>query len=356
MKKFDILLLDNYIEQGLLSKQKHPEYPLWIYNYTPECVFSQKWDDITMQCRGLILDHEGNVVAIPFRKFFNYNEPNAVIPEGIPMILKKMDGSLIIATVWEDKLIVATRGSFVSIQAIMAKDLLENKYKELKNKYKEITKLIMIYSGDTWLFELIGPSNQIVVSYPEDKLVLLACINNELGTELNLSTYRTFWNIVEEYPATWDNNTIQYLKSLNIPNEEGFVLKWNNNYRLKVKFDDYLALHRIVTRLSKKMVLEWIAEGKRSDELMKKVPEEFGEWIRDITKEAYSRYVEIFALCTNFVISSKYKETSRKEIALLTIKQFPMFQAIIFNIIDNKNKETVKNIWKIVKKEMLKEK
>ena len=32
------------------------------------------WDEITLQCRGLVTDNEGNVVARPFKKFFNIEE------------------------------------------------------------------------------------------------------------------------------------------------------------------------------------------------------------------------------------------------------------------------------------------
>ncbi len=32
------------------------------------------WDDITLNCRGLILDNEGRVIAKSFQKFFNMEE------------------------------------------------------------------------------------------------------------------------------------------------------------------------------------------------------------------------------------------------------------------------------------------
>jgi len=46
-----------YIEKKLVSEQVHPEAPnLHIFNYTQACQFSQSWDDVTRQCRGLIMD------------------------------------------------------------------------------------------------------------------------------------------------------------------------------------------------------------------------------------------------------------------------------------------------------------
>ena len=66
--------LNKYYEQGLLYKQVHPILPLTIWNYTEKVQYESLWDDITLQCRGLVTDTEGNIVARPFRKFFNMEE------------------------------------------------------------------------------------------------------------------------------------------------------------------------------------------------------------------------------------------------------------------------------------------
>jgi RNA ligase len=60
---FDIDILNDYIEKGLVVKNDHPTLPLSIYNYSRTTQYEGKWDNITKSCRGLILDREGNVVA-----------------------------------------------------------------------------------------------------------------------------------------------------------------------------------------------------------------------------------------------------------------------------------------------------
>jgi RNA ligase len=73
--------LNKYYEDGLLYKQVHPTLPLTIWNYSESVQYEKKWDEITLSCRGLVTDNDGNVVARPFSKFFNYEE---LTPEQIP--------------------------------------------------------------------------------------------------------------------------------------------------------------------------------------------------------------------------------------------------------------------------------
>ena len=72
----DYSILKKYIEEGLISEQIHPEDAnIRIYNYTPIVQFDKKWDDITMKCRGLIMNIQtGEILSNPFPKFFNWEE------------------------------------------------------------------------------------------------------------------------------------------------------------------------------------------------------------------------------------------------------------------------------------------
>ena len=79
--KYNLKVLEEYIDKGLVVKQNHPTLPLSIYNYSRTTQYDGMWDDITLNCRGLVLDNEGNVIAKPFPKFFNYEEHK---PEDIP--------------------------------------------------------------------------------------------------------------------------------------------------------------------------------------------------------------------------------------------------------------------------------
>lgn len=133
------------IEQGYLLVNEHPTLPLRIYNYSRKTQFEKYWNDYTLMARGLILDYDYNVVAMPFKKFFNYEEHKT---DDIPKnekyeIYDKMDGSLGILFYYADEWHIATRGSFVSDQAIKAKELLKKYPIDVLNK------------KNTYLFEII---------------------------------------------------------------------------------------------------------------------------------------------------------------------------------------------------------
>lgn len=119
------------VDAGLVSCRKHPTDELWILNYTPECQFSKSWSDVTLRCRGLIVDAEGTVVARPFRKFFNLSEHDSPelpdVPYGSPFTAyEKMDGSLGVIFHYNNKWQIATRGSFESEQAKEGQKMLDD--------------------------------------------------------------------------------------------------------------------------------------------------------------------------------------------------------------------------------------
>lgn len=135
-------ILNEYFEGGLLYKQVHPTLPLTIWNYSETVQYNSEWDDILLMCRGLVTDNEGNIVARPFKKFFNI-EQNKHTPTNNFEVYDKMDGSLIILFNYKGEWIFCTRGSFTSDQAIKAKELSVNYPLEVLDK------------NNTYLFEII---------------------------------------------------------------------------------------------------------------------------------------------------------------------------------------------------------
>jgi len=52
-------LLDEALADGLVRRQRHPELPLTIYNYTERAVYEREWNTASRSCRGLIANDEG---------------------------------------------------------------------------------------------------------------------------------------------------------------------------------------------------------------------------------------------------------------------------------------------------------
>ena len=123
-------LLKEMISKNYVRVNKHPQHDLYIYNYTQNAQFERIWNEVTLACRGLILDKNENVVARPFPKFFNLGElENQVLPESTFEVYDKMDGSMGILY-WVDEVpFMASRGSFSSIQSDKANEMLHGKYR-----------------------------------------------------------------------------------------------------------------------------------------------------------------------------------------------------------------------------------
>ena len=117
-------ILNKYYEEGLVYKQVHPTLPLTIWNYNEKVQYEGKWDEITIQTRGLVTDNEGNVVARPFKKFFNIEE-NKHTPTEEFDVFEKMDGSLGILFNYNGEWVMSTRGSFTSEQSVKGFELLK---------------------------------------------------------------------------------------------------------------------------------------------------------------------------------------------------------------------------------------
>ena len=163
------------IDLGFVIKNKHPTEELYIYNYTQKAQFDRVWNEITLTCRGLILDENYKIIARPFAKFFNLGEyENQEIRNLKFDVFEKIDGSLGILYFHKNEAFMASRGSFNSDQSIKANELLNSKYSDCLEKLDQ-TK--------TYLFEIIYPENRIVLDYgSEEFLVFFTQSKNSSGT------------------------------------------------------------------------------------------------------------------------------------------------------------------------------
>ncbi|MFI5139348.1 MAG: T4 RnlA family RNA ligase [Sphingobacteriales bacterium] len=328
------ILLQQMIDERLVSVQKHPGAGLFIYNYTNKAQYGRVWNEITLQARGLILDAELKIVARPFKKFFNLEEhPADEIPDEPFETFEKIDGSLGILYWLDDKPNIATRGSFISDQALRATKTLNERYAHTFGKLER---------NVTYLFEIIYPENRIVVDYGDtDDLILLGVIANNTGVDLPLPDIG--FPIVKKYDGV---NDLKQIKALEEENKEGFVIKFKSGLRVKVKFTEYLRLHRLVTGVSNVVIWEHLAEGRSFEDLLEKVPDEFYEWVKKTSGELQSQYDDILAACKNsFKQLNPDSHRDRKEIALYF--QTQKYPAVLFAMLDGKPYDKI--IWKMLR-------
>jgi len=288
LEKIDWTVLNQYIDNGLIVANKHPEYKLWILNYSPKAQSKKFWDEYTMSCRGMVIDDSGKILARPFQKFKNYQEHDpSEIDMSMPYeVFEKMDGSLIIVFYYELRMewIVASRGSFISEQSIEGKKMIGLKTEKLN-------------TNCTYLFEILYPENRIVVDYGDRReLVLLANIITKTGEELPynelVTLYSNYFAIVKKYDINCLENLSQ-LRDEEEDNREGFVIRFANGFRVKVKFSEYVRLHGILTNVSNLTVWEHMRDNYEFDELLDRVPDEFYDWLKRTANKLQSEFNEI---------------------------------------------------------------
>jgi hypothetical protein len=358
----DIATLNTYFENGLLSKQSHPSLPLTIWNYTDKVQYDGVWDDVTLQCRGLITENvTGSVLVRPFNKFFNYEElvGKGFIPSkgDYVYIQDKMDGSLGILFNYDDEWVMATRGSFTSEQAIKGLEIVKSMY-FLDSWLKEYA----------YLVEIIYPENRIVVDYKgKEKVVFLSVVLNEGwkwkptdDTELHWTTATMILSsngvkksdiVKTEQHFNFSDELYQSLKEKNEKNKEGFVLRFQpGNFRMKIKFEDYVALHKIMTNVSTTSVWEVLSSGESMDNLLKGVPDEFYNKIKEYETELLNEFSALKSEYENHFESIKRLGT-RKLFAQFATTGFK-HPSLLFGLLDGK--DIGPTIWRIIKPEFRK--
>ena len=344
--KYNLSDISDYLEGDYVIAQRHPTLPLLIYNYSRITQFSGIWDDITLNCRGLVLDLEGNVIAKPFPKFFNYEEHTAEgsklppIPNENFEVYEKMDGSLGIIFHYEGEWLIATRGSFTSEQAIKGKEMLDK------------LPLDVLDTNNTYLAEIIYPENRIVVDYGTDeKLVLLGAYNNETGEEVKIEAM-SGWEVVKMY-KTWGEDW-KTLKNEISKDNEGYVIRFSSGMRMKIKGDEYVRLHRILTNFSTKDIWELLKNGEDLGAFLERVPDEFDDWVKRTAMNLRYSFHSIDERAGKYHDGFRYgkfndrdPEPTKKEFAEY-VKQFPTeLAAVMFKMWDKRPYDYI--IWNMIK-------
>lgn len=346
-----------YVDNGLITERAHPSNPdLRIFNYTARCQYEQKWDDVTMQCRGLIMDvSKDEIIARPFPKFFNLEEmyPTALIDivadnDDEPIVINKLDGSLGILYWNDDRPEIATRGSFESDQAKWATSWLQRNIKDTSQFDKNVT----------YLFEIIANFNKIVVDYNFEGLVLISAIDIKTGKELFWDWNKNDFDFVGLYIQglkaaeqrnydlnVFDDFQMEEFKQKSSVNEEGVVIFLPKaNERFKVKINEYVRLHKILTGLTPKKIWEGLKNGNEVMDILSDVPDEVYGWVDKWVCKIKSDYEEIEKQAIKQYRFVQDMPT-RKEQALY-LKDFE-YKGIVFSMLDEK--EYSDSIWKLIK-------
>lgn len=244
--------------------------------------FWDRYDGFYRECRSVVIDIEKEcIVLCPFSKFFNINELEETSVENIQKRIKnancvefsdKLDGSMQSARWYENQIIMA--GS----QAINPDNSwrLEDGYRMIYelSGYK---KMLQEFPNFTFVFEYISLRDAHVVKYKKEQegLYLIGMRDINTGVEL---PYDTIMNIANEhnipttkvFNKTLDQVMIE-LDDKSSDEAEGFVINIDG-YKVKVKYNDYVHIHKALSKLSSiNLIIRSIADGQY-DDLLSKLP------------------------------------------------------------------------------------
>lgn len=272
-----------------LLMQKHPTLDLFIFNYSKQTQYARHWNEMTLASRGLVLNSEGILIAKCLPKFFNYQELSEdKIPTGPFKVYDKLDGSYLQIFRYKNDIVVTSRGSFTSDQAIKGKEILFKKYNHLVDK---------IEYGINYIFEIIYPANRIVVDYGDlEDIIMISTINTETGVDRIIDIG---FPIVKQYDGLTD---FEEIKALNVDNLEGIILAYidadgNVIERMKSKFSEYVRLHRVLTNCSSRDIWNIMRRGESLNEVLERVPDEFYDWVEMHQDSLNKKFKEIEDLC-----------------------------------------------------------
>lgn len=353
----NVSVLDELIEQGYISRKTHNHYPLAILNYTPMAQYDPKlvWGPEMNLSRGLVFNTTNmDVIARPFSKFWNLGDerhPETLeqnLPNEIPLFLEKLDGSMGVLFEWDGWNHVATRGSFHSDQAVWATAWLRQNYPLLK-----------LPKENTIVSEVIYKENKIVVDYDYEGLVVLGFVNIATGREKSRSDVKNYCDsynlqIVKEY----DKSSPSDVLTEDEKNREGYVLTFpSTGLKVKVKFEEYCQLHKILTGLNVHGVWELLRDGKIQtiDEWMQdgRMPESFKKWVNGVKTSLEIQFdsikLEVECIYANRPQLDKfmpYKESRKQMAVYFTHESVRKYSGLLFGLLDGKNID--ESIWKLI--------
>jgi len=224
---------------------------------------------IRRECRGLLFDLEGNLVSRAYQKFFNVGERRETLIENIDLsrphiILEKLDGSMIRALPTKEGYRLCTKMGPTDVAAqaepfVAARPNLDRFIRDT------------ISQGYTACFEWCSRQQQIVIFYPEDRLVLTAVRHNRTGEYLTYKQMQELageygLDLVRAYPGTVENMRALVEETRGLENQEGWIIRWADGHMCKLKADAYVRIHRAKDALTQeKNLLELILEEKLDD-------------------------------------------------------------------------------------------
>lgn len=228
------------IKSKLITRNLDLDNGLYIYNYSTRCKELNYWNYTTLSCRGLILDRNFNVVARPFKKFFEWQQ----LPSELQSYLlscrsqlsiksyEKIDGTLIILFNYLGQWMLTNRRHFNLIQTHHAQLLFNQQWGMA---------LQALDPNLTYLFESTVHYDYNLAINDRESLVLLCAVDRaKAGILLPEKEGANLLQVKHQDPVDYNTKPDDH-------EIEGYVYYLNDQYMIKAKTDWYVEARQKMT-------------------------------------------------------------------------------------------------------------
>lgn len=296
-----------------------------VLNYSQ--IDSPKTHPIVLECRGLILDLDLNVICRPFDRFFNFGEAGTEnFDFSACNVFSKEDGSLVkvywnpIDNQWE----IATRGTafaeaphvFGTAKSGTFRDWILNAMHFTEDEFQNVMRNFPKHNA--FIFEYVGPENRIVTRYIDAAVILLG-IRAVTGQEdpallhwgEEFQKYGMNTRLPKIYSASSEDQIMQMVSTLT-DLQEGFVAQEIlTGRRVKIKSAQYVLVHQMRGNGSPTLnnLMELVLKNEQ-DELLVHFPE-FEPFVTPIENALKEMIVE-----TAIVYGNSHNYETQKDFAM----------------------------------------
>ena len=182
-----LLITKEWIESNkhLVTMKESKNYPsLFVIKYKNKVFYDNLWTPELIQCRGLVLDKNYNVVVRPFDKIFNYMENGTTFDrDDVVTYTRKVNGFMGAMTYSEEYgHIYSTTGS------------LDSPYAALVKKHLQQYEQYHVNPNITLLFEICDPSDPHIIKEDEGAYLIGAVYKDgfhatEYDLDMTADTY-----------------------------------------------------------------------------------------------------------------------------------------------------------------------
>lgn len=323
-------------EPYYLKIKEDGDYVLFMYDQLK----SDFTYDIVKEARGIIFKKDcwDRPVCHAFDKFFNYGESHAAtIDWSSAFVTEKIDGSLIkVWWDWDGGWHVSTNGTIdafkAQLQDIKVSDFGTYFCDTLKKQCGWFDEAVNDFDTNlTYIFELVGPHNRVVIPYDEPAIYFLGARNNFTNEEFLCTSDLVPTGILRPrvYPLTSLEDCIKLADTYSW-DQEGFVVTDSKFNRVKIKSPAYVIAHFARTNnvITRKRLIQVILDNE---------VEEFLCYASDYKKQldkCISLMNTFIELGNNFAtIGRKAAATmSRKDYAsMVKLLNLSIFHKLMFN-------------------------